>query len=95
MGCADIGPVRLVGMSPIEKQKGVIDMMAYRSKEDDELGDMNENLQRFSVGIPDVTTDDLPKHYQCHTTGVLGQFARLLCRVAQVVMCYHEQHHDD
>ena len=49
-------------------------MVAYRSEVDDELGDLEENLQRLTVGIPDVTTDDLPRHYQCHTDGVSRRF---------------------
>ena len=69
-------------------------MMVYHSEADEDLGDLEENLQRLTVGIPDVITDDLPRHYQCHTIGVYGQFAMLLHRVPQAIACYHEQHED-
>ena len=59
-------------MSPIATRVGSRDMMLYRSKADEELGYIKENLQRLSVEIPNVTTDDLPRRYQCHTAGVSG-----------------------
>ena len=70
-------------------------MMLYRFEADEELGDLENNLQNFTVGIPDMTTDKVPRRYQRHTTGVSGQFSRLLRRVAQAIACYHEQHLDE
>ena len=69
-------------------------MMLYHSEADEELRDLKENLQHLTVGIPDMTTDDIPRHYQCHTTCVSGWFSRLLRRVAQAIACYHEHHED-
>ena len=68
--------------------------MVYRSKVDEELRDIEENLEHLTMGIPDMTTDEVPRHYQCHTIGVFGQFSRLLCRVAQAIACFHEHHED-
>ena len=65
-------------------------MVVHRSKEDEELGDLGETLQRLTIGIPNVTTNDLPRRYQCHIVGVSGRFAKILCRVAQDITCYHE-----
>ena len=81
-------------MSPITRRAGTRDMMVYHSKAEEELEDLEENLQHLIVGIPDVTIDDLPRHYQRHNVGVSGWFSKLLCRVAQVIACYHEQHED-
>ena len=81
-------------MSPIARRVGTRDMMVYRSKADEELEYLKEKLHRWTMGIPDMTTDEVPRHYQCHTTGVSGQFSRLLYRVAQAIMCYHEHHKD-
>ena len=67
-------------------------MMVYHSEANEDLGDLEENLQCLTLGIPDVTTDDLPKHYQCHTIGVSGWFSKLIHRVAQAIACYHEHH---
>ena len=57
-------------MSPISRREGTREMVAYRSKKDEELRDLEENLQHLTVGIPDVTTDDLPRCYQRHTVGI-------------------------
>ena len=59
---------------------------------DDITGELEENLERFTLDIPDASIDDLPLRYQRPTVGVLGRFSRLLCRVAREVMCYHEHH---
>ena len=82
-------------MSPIARSAETRDMVAYRSEVDVELGDLEENLQRLTVGIHDVTIDDLPRRYQCHTIGVSRWFVKLLRRVAQAIICYHEHRQDD
>ena len=69
-------------------------MMVYQFKFDDKIEDLKENLQRLTVGIPDMTTDEVPRCYQRHTVGVFGWFSRLLHRVAQAITCYHEHHQD-
>ena len=51
------------GMSPIARREGARDMMDYWSEAEEELGDLEENLQQLNVGIPDMTTDEVPKHY--------------------------------
>ena len=86
--CVDIGPSRLVGMSPTTRRVGTRDMMVYCSEAEEELGDVEENLQHLTVGIPNVATDKVPRHYQHHTVGVSEQFSRLLHRVAQAITCY-------
>ena len=69
-------------------------MMVYRSIAEEELEDIEENIPHLTVGILDMTTDEVPRRYQRHTTGVSGQFSRLLHRVAQAIACYHEHHED-
>ena len=69
-------------MSPILRREGAREMVAYRSKVDEELGDLEENLQCLTIGILDVTIDDLPRRYQRHTTGVSRRFSKLLHGVA-------------
>ena len=69
-------------------------MMVYHSEYEEELEDLEENLQNLTVGIPNMTTYEVPRRYQCHTTGVSGRFSRLLHRVAQAISCYHEFHED-
>ena len=55
-------------------------------------GEIEENLERFTLDILDASIDDLSLRYQRPTAGVPGRFSRLLRQVAQVVMCYHEHH---
>ena len=55
-------------------------------------GELEENLERLTLDILDALIDDLPLRYQRPTAGVLGRFSKLLRRVAQAVMCYHEHH---
>ena len=58
---ADVGPVRLAGMLSIDRRVGVRDMVAYFFEVDEELEDLEENPQRLTLWIPDITTDDLPR----------------------------------
>ena len=95
ISCADVGPSCLVGASPIERRGVVQEMVIYCTKEDEDIDEMEENLQCLTMGIPDVTTDKVPRRYQRHTTGISGRFSRLLRRVAQTITCYHEQHQDE
>ena len=69
-------------------------MVVYHSEANEELGDIEENLQHLTVGILDMTTDEVPRRYQRHTAGVSGRFSSILCRVAQSIACYHEHHED-
>ena len=69
-------------------------MMVYHSKAEEDLGDVEENLQCFTVGIPDIATDRVPRCYQHHTMGVSEWFSRLLHRVAQAIACYDAQQED-
>ena len=50
-------------------------MILYHSKADEELGDLEENLQHLTMGIPDMTIDEVPRYYQRHTTDVSGRFS--------------------
>ena len=59
---------------------------------DDITGELEENLERLNLDIPDPEIDDLPTRYQSSMAGLPGRFNRLLCRVARAVMCYHEHH---
>ena len=55
-------------------------------------GELEENLERLTLDIPDDSIDDLPLRYQRPIAGVPGPFCRLIRRVARAVMCYHEHH---
>ena len=57
---------------------------------DDITMELEENLERLTLDIPDASIDDLPLRYQRPMAGVSGLFSRLLHRVARAVMFYHE-----
>ena len=65
---------------------------ALYHKGDDITKELEENLERLTLDILDADIDDIPMRYHRSTVGVPGQFIRLLRRVAQAVMCYHEHH---
>ena len=85
---ADVGAVRPGGASPLDRQAGA----RFVPQGDDITGELEENLERLTLDIPDADIDDLPMRYQRSTARVPGRFNRLLRRVARAVMCYHEHH---
>ena len=56
------------------------------------MGELEDNLERLTLDIPNVSINDLLMRYQRHTLGVPGHFSRLLHRVVRAVICYHEHH---
>jgi hypothetical protein len=44
------------------------------------------------MNVLDATIDYIPRHYQCHIVGMSASIGRMLRSVAQVVVCYSEQH---
>ena len=88
---ADVGAARTRGASPLDRRAGA----HFVPQGDDITRELEENLERLTLDIPDAAIDDLLMRYQRSTVdsvGVPGRFSRLLRRVAQAVMCYHEHH---
>ena len=85
---ADVRAARPGGASPLDRQAGA----RFVPQGDDVTGELEENLERFTLEIPYALIDDLQLRYQRPTVGVPGRFRRLLRRVAQALMCYHEHH---
>ena len=85
---ADVRAARPREASPLDRRVGA----RFVPQGDDITGELEENLERLTLDIPDADIDDLPMRYQRSTEGVPGQFSRLLRRVARAVMCYHEHH---
>ena len=85
---ADVAAARPRGASPLDRQAGA----HFVPQGDDITRELEENLYRFTLDIPNADIGDLRTRYQRSTAGVLGRFSRLLHRVARAVMCYHEHH---
>ena len=84
----DVGVVSPRGASPLDRRARA----RFMPHGDYITGELEDNLERLTLDIPDADIDDLPTRYQRSTTGVPGRFSRLLHRVARAVMCYHEHH---
>ena len=56
------------------------------------LAELHDHIEGLTLGIVNVWIEELPMRLQCHTIGVPSRWMRLLCMIAQVVMCYHEHH---
>ena len=85
---ADIGAARLGGASPLDRRAGA----CFVPRGDDITGELEENLERLTLDIPDVDIDEIPMRYHRSIVGVPDRFSRMLRRVAREVMCYHEHH---
>ena len=85
---ADVGAARPRGASPLDRRA----KSRFVPQGDDITGEMEENLERLTLDIPDADIDDLLNRYKRSTAGVPGRFRRLLRRVAQAMMCYHKHH---
>ena len=84
----DVGAARPRGASLLDRRVGA----CFVPQGDDITRELEENLERLTLDIQDASIDDLLMRYQRSTVGVPGRFSRLLRRVAQAVMCYHEHH---
>ena len=56
------------GASPLDKRAG----SRFVPQGDDITGELEENLERLTLDIPDADIDDLPMRYQRSTAGVPG-----------------------
>ena len=85
---ADVGAARPGGAYPLDRRVRA----CFVPQGDDITRELEENLERLTLDIPDADIDDLPTRYQISTAGVPRRFSRLLRRVARAMMCYHEHH---
>ena len=85
---ANVRAARPRGDSPLDRRVRA----CFVPQGDDVIGESEENLERLTLDILDASIDDLPLRYQRPIVGVPGRFSRLLRRVAQAMMYYHEHH---
>ena len=86
-------------MSPISRRGvqriGVEPSGTVESEQGDTLDLLEEDLIQLTVLVPYTRDEDIPMRMRRHTDSGGGRFTRLLRKVAWVVMCYSEHHHDD
>jgi hypothetical protein len=85
----DVGPHRPPGTSPIQRRGEAVEVAGLVVADYEAI---EQNLEGLTTDVPDISIDEIPRHYQHHTMGVSSSLSRLLRRVARAVMCYHEQH---
>jgi hypothetical protein len=86
---AYVGPYRPPSSSPIQR-RGERDVIVGVVVADFET--IEKNMDGLTMNIPDVSIDDVPRHYQIHIVGVSTSIHRLLRKVARAIVCYSEQH---
>ena len=75
---ADVGAARHGGASPLDSQARA----HFVPQGDDIIKELEENLERLNMDIPDANIDDLLMKYQISIARVPGRLSRLLRRVA-------------
>jgi hypothetical protein len=53
----------------------------------DDYEAMEKNLEGLMADIPDMSIEEVSRHYQHHTVGVSGSLSRLLHRATWAVVC--------
>ena len=64
-------------------------------KYDIDLDEVEESLTQLTISIPLTRDEDIPVCMRRHASGGGSRFSQLFCKVALVVVCYSEHHHDD
>jgi hypothetical protein len=86
-----VAPYRPLGSSPIQRQ-GEVGFVTGRGFVAEDLEEIEQNLDGLTMNIHDITVDELPLRYQCHTIGVSTSIGRLIRRVEREIVCYKEHH---
>jgi hypothetical protein len=86
-----VAPYRPPGSSSIHRH-GEIGAVAGRGVAPEDLEEIEKNLEGLTMNIPNITVDELPRCYQCHTVGVLASIGLQLHFVAWEVIFYSDNH---
>ena len=89
---ADVGPQRPANLRPFERRHPVASVPAPQDAAAESLAELEQDLERLTVDIPETTIDDIPIRLQRYVVAVPGPFRRFLCKVARAVVSYREHH---
>jgi hypothetical protein len=64
-----VTPFRPPGSSPIQRLGEICAVVGRRVATED-LKEIEHNLEGLTMDIPNITMDELPRRYQCHTIGI-------------------------
>ena len=88
----DVGPRRPANLRAFERRHPAAPAPAPQDAAAETLAELEQDLERLTVGIPETTIDDIPIRLQRYVVVVPGPFRRFLCRVARAVVSYREHH---
>ena len=83
----DVGPIRQPISSPLHRRG---ERFVARDEEERGINDVERNLKGLMMGFLMMRVHDLAYRLQRYIVWVPKRISRLLHRVAQVVVCYHE-----
>ena len=89
---ADVGPRRPANLRPFERRHPVAPVPAPQDAAAESLAELEQDLERLTVDIPETTIDNIPIRLQHYVVAVPGPFRRFLCKVARAVVSYREHH---
>jgi len=87
-----VGPWRLAALRPYERRHPTATVLAPLDESIETLTELENHLERLTTDILETSIDDIPLRLQRYVIGVLGPFRSFLCRVARVVVSYHDHH---
>ena len=89
---ADVGPQRPANLQPYDRLHPAAPVPAPQDAAADVLAELEHDLDRLTVDIPETTMDDIPIRLQRFVVTVPGPFRRFLRKVARTVVSYREHH---
>ena len=89
---ADVGPRRPANLRAFERRHPPALPPAPQDAAAKMLVELEHDLERLTVNIPETTLDDIPIRLQRHVVAVPGPIRRFLCKVARAVVSYRDHH---
>ena len=89
---ADVGPWCPSNLRAFERRHPAASAPAPQDAAADVLAELEHDLDRLTVDIPETTMDDIPIRLQRFVVAVPGPFRRFLRKVARAVVSYREHH---
>ena len=85
---ADVGPQRPANLRPYDRRHPAAPVPAPQDATADILAELEHDLDRLTVDIPETTMDDVPIRLHRFVVAVPGPFRRFLRKVARAVVSY-------
>ena len=87
-----MGPQRPANLRAFERRHPIAPLPAPQDAAAETLAELEHDLERLTVDIPETSLDDVPIRLQRYVVGVPGPFRRFLLRVVRAVVSYRDHH---